>query len=148
MHVCMKYSPILNPPKRTLHYFAKYYSRQYFVLYGSMHTFTCIHIHKYIVTHVYYGTNQPQLEKSLIYDIYVLGVTDSGVGQMKPSLTNCSVRSTRLLQHACGVMHNVTLQWRMAEDVLNEINSYYFYCNCHNYKTGVTKMVSATIVFN
>ena len=38
MYACnirMEYSPILNPPKLTLHYFAKYYSRQYFVLYGN-----------------------------------------------------------------------------------------------------------------
>ena len=73
----------------------------------------------------------------------IIGITDNDVAKVKPSLTNCSVKSIRSLQHTCSVMHNVTLRWRMAKDVLKEVDNYYLYCKCHDYKTGVTKIVSA-----
>ena len=47
-YACVWYSPIFNPPKRVLHYFAKYYSRQYFVLYGIMHECDAFYIRIYV----------------------------------------------------------------------------------------------------
>ena len=69
-------------------------------------------------------------------------MADNDVAKVKPSLTNCSVISIRSLQLLCSVKHNVTLQWIMAKDVMKEVDNYYLYCKCHDYKTGVTKIVS------
>lgn len=63
--------------------------------------------------------------------------------KLKPSVTNCSVKSTGSQQYACNnMMHNVTLQWRMTQEILEKVECYYFYCKCSDYETEVTKMVS------
>jgi len=49
MYAYMWYSLILNPPERIFHYFAKYYSRQYFISYG---TCTCSYVRTYSHVHI------------------------------------------------------------------------------------------------
>ena len=41
-----------------------------------------------------------------------------------------------------SMIHSVTLQWSMSQDILKEVDGYYWYCKCKDYKTAPTKIVS------